>query len=154
MQKAVAGRRRADFDIPATLTWACSHIGGWMAEPLQHISYVQAKIGLGVWLQSGCRKLGVGLIFCWANFAPALSLLWNHICVTTYNDWCWRHFFVRFYPCVHSVHVWMHLNGPPQSGHLLPSWVFCSSKCTGCGKTICFKYRLSGAHFRDFQPIH
>ena len=59
---------------------------------------VSAEVGVGWGFRSGCGKLGVGLISCRADFAPASSPLHDHVCVNTNNDLYWIQFSSRFHP--------------------------------------------------------
>ena len=94
MREAVAGQRRTDLIVPAPLSRAY----GLRNILSRNAMSVRAEVWLEAWFWSGCGKLGVGPIFCRADFAPILSPLRNHICVNTCNDLCWSQFSTHSYP--------------------------------------------------------
>ena len=98
MRKSVAVRRRVDFDISAPLPWACSHIGGWMAERLEWICHVcegKSRIeacSFGVDAENGMLNP-----FFAERILPPLR---DRVCVNICNDLCWS----QFLPTTLHVH--------------------------------------------------
>ena len=71
--------------FPLCYQGVCSHMYGWLAD--RSAILFETEVVWGMWFRSGPRKLGVGLICCWVDFAPALSPL-HHTC----NVLCWSQF--------------------------------------------------------------
>ena len=102
MRGVVAGRRQADFDIPAPLPRVCSHIRGADAGG--------SAISWGQWW-FGARGFEAGAVnwvldpFLAERFLPPLP---DRACVNACNDLCWSQFSARSRPRP-PVHVWTYL---------------------------------------------